>query len=269
MAIAPVKIILAAHSGFGKTGASASLAGMGLGLRVLDVDNGSDILFNLLTQEDSPYVKANAKVGEKLESVVKLAENRKSSKGKLGIVRAEVWSKASELLEHWIDPVTKKDFGSITEWDTSHVLVIGSFTRLAESAIRYVQGMAGRLNTHPWQSDYGDAQSLLRAFLEIITSPDVGCNVVLECHIETVEQSDGTFQDFPRAVGKALAPVIGTYFNTLLEIKKSGQGSAMKRVIRTVPTGSLGVKNTAPHKVPAEYELSDGLAQYFQAVRGA
>jgi hypothetical protein len=269
MAIAPVKVILAAHSGFGKTGASASLAGMGLGLRVLDVDNGSDVLFNLLTQADSPYVIANAKVGERLESIVKLAERRKSTGGKLGIVRAEVWSKASALIEKWVDPSTGKDFGSITEWTTDHVLIVGSFTRLAESALRYIQGLNGRLNQHPYQSDYGDAQQLLRSFLEIITSPDVGCNVVLECHIEGVEQSDGTFQDFPRAVGKALAPVIGTYFNTLLEIKKIGQGSAMKRVIRTVPTGSLGVKNTAPHKVPAEYELSDGLAQYFQAVRGA
>lgn len=266
--IEPVKTILCAHSGSGKTGANASLAAMGLKLRYLDLDNGVDILRNLLNDPASAYVKANPKVGENLESIVSLAEQRKSTAGKLQMAKAEVWSKASLQLEKWVDPASGKDFGSITEWTTEHVLCVGSMTRLAESALRFVQGMNGRLNQHPYQSDYGDAQNLLRAFLEIITSPDVQCNVVLECHIESIDDGSGTIQDFPRAVGKALSPVIGSYFNSLLEIKKSGRGDALKRVIRTVPTGTLGVKNTAPFKVAAEYPLENGLAEYFKATRG-
>ena len=105
----------------------------------------------------------------------------------------------------------------------SIVLCVGSLTRLAESALRFVQSVNGRLNQHPFQSDYGDAQNLLRAFLEIITSPDVQCNVVLECHIESIDDGSGAQQDFPRAIGKALSPIIGSYFNNLLEIKKVGQ----------------------------------------------
>lgn len=268
MPIEPVKVILCAHSGSGKTGANASLAAMGLRLRYLDLDNGIDVLRNLLRDPASEYVKANPKVGENLESVVSLAEKRASAGGKLGITRAEVWTRASAQLEKWVDPTTGRDFGSITTWTPEHVLCVGSFTRLAESALRFVQSVNGRLNAHPFQSDYGDAQNLLRAFLEIITSPDVRTNVVLECHIESIDDGSGALQDFPRAVGKALSPIIGSYFNSLLEIKKVGRGEALKRVLKTIPTGTLGVKNTAPFRVASEYPLETGLAQYFAAVRG-
>jgi hypothetical protein len=267
MGIEPVKVLLCAHSGNGKTGANASLAAAGYKLRYLDLDNGVDVLRNFLSDPLSPYVIAQRDVGKNLDSIISLSEKRKSVGGKLSIAKAEVWAKASSQIEEWKDG--ERNLGSITSWDTSHVLCIGSFTRLAESAIRFVQFLNGRLNQHPFQSDYGDAQNLLRSFLEIVTSPEVRCNLVLECHIESIEQGDGTFQDFPRAVGKALAPIIGTYFNTLLQIKKVGQGTSLKRTIHTVPTGTLGVKNTAPFKVKAEYALETGLAEYFTAVRGA
>lgn len=268
MSIEPVKIILCAHTGKGKTGAQASLAAMGLRLRYIDLDNGSEILRNFLNDPASPYVQANPKVGEMLESVVKLSETRGAQAGKLTIAKAEVWTKVSALIERWVDPVTAKDYGSIASWGPDVVLSVGSFTRLAESAMRFVQGLNGRLNKPPHQSDYHDAQNFLRAFLEIITSPEVNCNVVLECHIEATEQTDGTFQDFPRAVGKAIGPVIGSYFNTLLEIRTTGQGGTRKHLIRTIPTGTLGVKNTAPFKVANEYPIETGLADYFKAVRG-
>lgn len=267
--IQPVKIILCAHSGSGKSGANAALAEMGLKLRYLDLDNGTDILRNLLTSTESPYVKKNAKVIENLESIVKLAEVRLSEGGKLSTKKAEVWTKATALLDQWIDPVTKRDFGPITSWTPEHVLCIGSFTRLSTSCLRFVQAANGRLNAHPYQSDYGDAQNLLRVFLENITSPEVNCNVVLECHIDSQEMSDGTLKDFPKSVGKALAGDIATYFNTLLEIKLTGRGDQLRRVIKTIPTGTLGVKNTAPMTVKAEYPLESGLADYFKAARGS
>ena len=68
MSVEPVKIILCAHTGSGKSGANASLAAAGYKLRYLDLDNGSDILRNLLFDPESPYVKANKEVGKNLES---------------------------------------------------------------------------------------------------------------------------------------------------------------------------------------------------------
>lgn len=267
MTIQPVKLIVAAHTGMGKSGLLASLVQAGYWLRVLDLDNGIDILRGYVTDPASPYVLANPACGANLQSVVTLAENRKTQGGKLGIAKAEVWSKACGQLEKWDDG--ELHFGSITEWTTQDVLVIDSFTRLGEAAIRFVQAMNGRLNQHPWQSDYGEAQTLLKNFLEIITSPDVQCNVVLNCHIDTIEdQNTKVSQDWPRTLGKALAPVVGSYFNTLLTIRRTGTGANVKRVLCTVPSGTLGVKNTAPFRVKPEYDIAQGLAEYFAAVRG-
>ncbi len=229
----------------------------------MDLDNGADILQSFLTDPESPYVKANKEVGKLLTSVVKLSEPRKVQGGKLGAQKAEVWTKATALLENWKDG--EKELGSIATWGVGDVLVVDSFTRLGEAAMRFCQAMNGRLNQHPWQADYGEAQTLLRSFLEIIFSPDVGCNVVLNCHVQTVEGQDGVPRDYPLSVGKALAPLLGTYVNSLLTISQVGNN----RKIKTVPSGTLGVKNTAPFKVKPDYPLDTGLADYFAAVSGA
>jgi len=84
-----------------------------------------------------------------------------------------------------------------------------------------------------------------------------------------VDDGSGVAQDFPRAIGKALSPVVGSYFNSLLEIKKVRKDGQITRVINTVPTGTLGVKNTAPFRVASTLPLATGLADYFTAVRGS
>lgn len=264
--IAPVKALVCGESGGGKSGALASLAAAGFNLRVLDLDNNSRIIKSLLSDPESPYVKANSDVGARLESVIGLAEPRKAQGGKLAITKAEVWGKACGLLETWKDG--ERDFGSITDWTTQDVLVVDSFTRLGESAMRFVQSVNGRLNQHPWQSDYGEAQGLLKSFLEIIADPLVQCNVVINCHIQSVEESDGVSRDYPKAPGKAIAKDIATYFGSLLFVTKVGTGEKLRRIIRTIPTGTLGVKNTSPYSVKPEYPLESGLAEYFKAVRG-
>lgn len=261
-----IKLLLCAESGRGKTGALASLAAAGYNLRILDLDNNSRVLKSLLTDSQSPYVKANAKVGERLQSVIGLSETRKATGGKLAISKAEVWSKACSLLENWKDG--ERDFGSIAQWTSQEVLVVDSFTRLGEAAMRFVQAMNGRLNQHPWQSDYGEAQGLLKAFIELVADADIKCNVILNCHIQSIEDSDGVNRDFPKAPGKAIAKDIATYFGSLLLVTTVGNGANLKRVIKSQPTGTLGVKNTAPFRVASEYPLETGLSDYFKAVRG-
>ncbi len=263
MAIQPVKLILAADSGSGKTGACAALCAADYSVRVMDLDNGSDILHSFVTDPESPYVKAKAGIGKNLASVVKISEPRKVQGGKLAASKAEAWGKATKLLEDWKDPAGP-DLGSIATWGVQDVLVVDSFTRLGEAALRFIQAINGRLNQHPYQSDYGEGQTLLKNFLEIIFSPDVQCNVVLNCHVQSIESSDGVPRDFPLALGRALGPLMGTYVNSLLTISKSGN----TRKIKTIPSGTLGVKNTAPFKVKPEYPLESGLADYFAAVRG-
>lgn len=262
----PIKLILCGESGAGKTGSFASLAGAGYKLRVLDLDNNSGILRNLLTKPSSPYVKANAGVLANLDSVLAPSEPRGLVGGRLGITKANVWSAASGALADWREG--ERSLGPITSWGSDTVLIIDTFTRLAQAAMNFHLALNGRLNQKPSLYDYGDAQQLLRYFLEIVTSPEVPCNVILSCHIDKTEnKSTGAAEEYPMSIGAALGPQVGTYFGTLLKIEKVGSGEKLRRVIRTVPTSALGVKTSIPFDAKPEYNLETGLADYFAAVR--
>jgi len=265
---APIKLIVCAESGAGKTGALASLAAAGYRLRLLDLDNNSSILRNLLSKPSSPYVRANASVLANLESVLTFSEPRGLIGGKLGITKAAVWGEVSAALADWKDR-SGTSLGAITSWDSSHVLVVDTFTRLSWAAMNFHLGMNGRLNQKPSLYDFGDAQQLLRYFLEIVTSPEVGCNVILSCHIDKTEnKSTSAPEEYPMSIGAALGPQIATYFGSLLKIDKVGSGEKLRRVIRTVPSSALGVKTSIPFDAKPEYPLESGLADYFAAVRG-
>jgi AAA domain len=265
---APIKLVLCAESGSGKTGSLASLAAAGYKLRLLDLDNNSGILRNLLTKPSSPYVKGNPGVLSNLESVLTFAEPRGLVGGKLGITKAVVWSEVSAALADW-KVAGGASLGPITSWTSEHVLVIDTFTRLSQAAMNFHLAMNGRLNQKPILYDFGDAQQLLRYFLEIITSPEVPCNVVLSCHIDKTEnKSTSQPEEYPMSIGAALGPQIATYFGSLLKIDKVGSGEKLRRVIRTVPSSALGVKTSIPFDAKTEYPLETGLADYFAAVRG-
>jgi hypothetical protein len=285
---APIKLIVCAESGAGKTGSFASLAAAGYRLRLADLDNNSGILRNLLSKPSSPYFKANQRVSENLESVFAPSEPRGLVGGRLGITRANVWSAFSAALADWRvcegglrgdkctpckpanAPPCPLSLGPITSWDSSHVLIVDTFTRLAQAAMNFHLGMNARLNQKPSLYDYGDGQQLLRYFLEIITSPEVKCNVILSCHIDKTEnKSTSAPEEYPMSIGAALGPQIGTYFGTLLKIDKVGSGEKMRRVIRTVPSSALGVKTSIPFDAKPEYPIETGLADYFAAVRGS
>ncbi len=263
----PIKLILCGESGSGKTGSFASLAEAGYSLRLLDLDNNSGILRNLLVKPTSPYVKRKAQVAQYLQSVIAPSEPRGLIGGKLGITKATVWSAVSAALADWKDG--ELALGPITSWGCNDVLIVDTFTRLAQAAMNFHLALNGRLNQKPSLYDYGDAQQLLRYFLEIVTSPEVPCNVILSCHIDKTEnKSTQAPEEYPMSIGAALGPQVGTYFGTLLKIEKVGSGEKLRRVIRTVPTSALGVKTSIPFDAKPEYSLESGLAEYFAAVRG-
>jgi hypothetical protein len=80
-------------------------------------------------------------------------------------------------------------------------------------------------------------------------------------------ETNGTFKGFASSVGKALGPKIPRFFNTLLLSETSGSGKNVKRKIKTLPTGLIDLKNPAPMKMEAEYEISDGLLQIFNILK--
>jgi len=253
------KLLFVGDSGSGKTGALASLADAGYKVRILDLDNGIDVLRDLLTSgRYSSEAVANVEY-------VTITETMKNIGGKLVPVKASVWQNTTSMLSKWVDGST--DHGPITSWDESTVLVIDSMTMLSDAALFYILAMNGRLGQHPHQSDWGLAQALIENLLRMLYDESVKCNVIINCHIKPMGDENGPDRYYPNTLGKALPPKVGRYFNTVLLAQTSGRGQNMKRQIFTVSQGTVECKNTAPSKVAPSYPLETGLAQYFKAVR--
>lgn len=251
-----LKMLLIGDSGTGKTGALASLAAAGYKLRVIDADNGLDVLANIL----SP--------GKGLENVeyITVREAMKPIGGKLVAQSATAWPKITQTLGDWRDGDIKH--GPIMGWEKDVIFVLDSLSFTSDYAMNYILQLNGRLNQQPFQADWGAAQTLVENLLQFLTSDVIKCHVIVTAHITYLgnEGENATLQGYPRSLGKALPPKIGTYFNTMLLMQRVGMGSTAKQKIYTRPTQRIGAKNSAPLKVLPEYPIETGLADYFKAV---
>lgn len=259
------KMLFVGDSGAGKTGALASLAAAGYNLRILDMDNGLDVLNNLLTDPNSQYFKQDPKAAERVDFVT-VTDKMKNVNGRLVPATATAWTRAVKLLMDWTDGEQK--LGPITTWGQKDILVIDSLTMLSTAALNMILSMNGRLGQRPHQSDWGDGQQLVEGLLQMLYDEGVQCNVIVCCHITFIGEDGGPIRGYPNTLGKALPPKVGRYFNTALMARTVGQGTMQKRKILTNTSGVIELKNTAPLRVQAEYDLADGLAKYFEAVRG-
>jgi hypothetical protein len=152
-----------------------------------------------------------------------------------------------------------------SQWGADTICVIDSLTNLGRAAFGWAKAI-DPMNKDPrrW---YKTAQDLIDDFLSNITGPAFATNVIVISHVELTEMKDGTIKGFPSAVGQALGPKIGRNFNTLLLAETIGQGKNVKRKIKTVPTATIDVKNPAPMKIEAEYDVADGLSLIFKKLK--
>lgn len=263
-------MLLIGNSGSGKSGALASLAAAGYNLRILDVDNGLDVLKNLLTDKNSEYRKINPNCAKQVEFIT-VTDKMKSVNGKLMPSAATVWTRCMGLLNDWKEKgeggIDINKHGHISTWGPNDILVIDSLTMLSNAALAFILGMNGRLGQHPQLQDWGAGQSLIENLLQMLYDESVRCNVIINCHITFIGEENGPQMGFPNTLGKALPPKVGRYFNTILMAKSTGQGTNVKQKILTRTSGVIELKNTAPMRVLPEYDLSSGLAEYFKAVR--
>lgn len=259
-----IKLLLIGDPGSGKTGALPSLAAAGYNLRIMDLDNGLDIVRHLLTTQGSPYPKEAASRVD----YVTLTDEMKNVSGRLIQVKAEVWQKAAGLLAEWIDPITKVNLGPISSWGPEEVLVIDSLSRLSDAAMDFQLMMNGRLGGKREQSDWYMAQGLVENMLRMLYDGGVKCNVIVICHITYIENASGVIKGYPNSLGKALPPKIGSYFNSMLQAFTKGTGKTAKHVISTQVNGFVELKTSAPLSVAAEYPVETGLADYFKTVKG-
>jgi hypothetical protein len=69
------------------------------------------------------------------------------------------------------------------------------------------------------------------------------------------------------AIGKALGPDLPRYFNNMVLAETVGAGKMAKRIIKTVTTGTIDLKNENPFKVAAELPLETGMATLFKSLQ--
>jgi hypothetical protein len=278
LVVNPIKMLLIGDSGGGKTGALASLAKAGYKLRILDCDNGLEILRQVLKKE-APQCLGTHPSGEPWVHYVPCFEPMKAVAGRAMTERAAAWAKAMNTLSRWKDGET--DLGVPSSWDADTVVVVDSLTFLCKYAMNVILEINRRLNETPWQSDWGQAQNLVEGALSLLYSGGFRPNVVVNCHItyigreieglnekgEVVKREEDV-KAYPMSLGRALSPKIGTYFNHALMAQSQGSGPATKRMLYTNTQGLVQLKTPAPGIVKYQYPIETGLADYFETIRG-
>lgn len=232
-----VKALIAGPSGSGKTGLLASLANAGYKLRILDVDNGLDILRNYLTPEGM----------ENVRYVTLKAKNADS----------------------WIDmQAALKDFdglGPVSGFGPDEVFVIDSASFLCDCCLSDI------LRTHKVavdaaNFDRGLYNVLFKRFENLVsylTSEEVKCNLILTAHTRDVEDKNtGRVEQYPYFEGQKLIKVIPRYLNNMWRIDVKPDG---KRVLRTTADSKMGLKSSAPSALKPEEEFD--LAKIFAKIK--
>ena len=246
------KIMYIGDSSTGKTGSLVSLVAAGYKLRILDLDNGLDVLDEFI-RKDCP---------DKLDTVD--AETRydeyKSTPGG-PVVRGlpTAFVECTKLLTTWSDGTDP------AEWGEDHVLVIDSLDGLGKWAFEWARGLNSTAkDPRQW---YFAGQQAIDNILAMLMSGGFKTNVIVISHVKYDELDDGTIRGVPTCLGSAMGPVIPKYFNTLVLADSRGSGKNVTRVIQTVPTTRVNLKTPAPFKIDAELPLPTGLATLFEQLK--
>lgn len=280
----PVKMLFIGESGTGKTGALAALAAAGYNLRLIDIDKGSEILINYLTDPNSPYVKQSPQIADRVD-IVQISDTMKNINGLLVPAKADGWPKFTKLLTSWDDGESK--LGPVQSWGPQDILVIDSLTGLSKLALHFhlsLNGALGKVRTqNEARRDIGATQNYIKDLLDLLYDDAIKCNVIMISHITAVTEAggspvveDGDYKNipigYPSAIGRSLSPQIGRWFNNCLVAHKQVQGT---RTTHKIFTGSqlisgqiVGAKTSAPLRVKPEYPIATGLADFFKDLRG-
>lgn len=259
-----IKMILIGDSGTGKTGSLVSLVKAGYKLRIMDFDG----LLRVLVEQ------IKLQCPDKLKNVryLSFADALKASDAgpiPKGIPKA--FNNMNKALERWKDG--DEDLGDPGEWGPDCVLVIDTFTRVADCALRWGETMVpkGQSGKTDGRAGFYTAQQAIIELMTILNAESFRTNVILIAHVAYQDRGDGTIRGFPRAVGKAINTEIPGFFEHILVAERSGTGANSIRTIKAVTNGMVETKSPVLHLHPElaqPMELNVALAKYFKAVRG-
>lgn len=251
------KLLIEGDSGSGKTGALASLVGAGYKLRILDMDNGLDVL--------KSYVEHQFPANLNNVEFRTLRDKRKATaEGPVIDGQPKAFINAIKMLDNWkYDDV---DLGKPSEWGSDCILVVDSLTMLSDAAFDFREPLTprGKSGDYDKRATYFDAQGAIENVLALLTSESFRTNVIVISHIKYIDMPDGTKKGYPTSVGSALSPRIPTYFNSvaLCETKPGG-----KRTLQTIANAMIDLKNPKPFAMAKSYPIETGLADFFAVLR--
>ena len=245
-----VRILYVGNSGAGKTGSLVSLVAAGYRIRMIDLDNGFGILKQYVLHE------CPDKIGN--VSVVSFRDKYKADSMGVKPESATAYINTMKALDKWPD-----DESNPAEWGPETVLVIDSLTQLGDASFAWQRKLNPAVND-PRQI-YKLAQDSILAFLRNLTADSFRTNVIVCSHIRYNETET---RGFANSIGKAIGPVIPSYFNNFICAELKGAGDNAKRVIRTSTNGILDLKSEKPFSLDKELPLSTGLATLFAQLKG-
>lgn len=231
----------------GKTGSLASLVAAGYKIGILDFDNKLSVLKHFVMQT------CPEKIGN--VSAITLRDKYKSTNNGPIVQTPKAYVEGVKFLNEW------EDKSIPSEWGPDHILVLDSGSSMGVAAMEWAKGMnPGAKDPRQW---YFTAQQSFLNMIQLLTSETFNTHVIVISHVNWKEMQDGTTKGWANAIGSALGPQLGRYFNCILLADKAGQGKNVRRVIRTVQTDTIDLITPAPFKIDGELPLDTGLATIF------
>lgn len=256
------KLLIMGDSGSGKTGALASLLTAGYYLRILDYDNGLEVLKQFILK-DSPKLIDNVEYRT-------LRDKRKASpEGSVIDGTPKAFVDGVKMLDRWRYKArdgSEIDLGVPATWGPDCILVLDSLTFMSIAAFDFREPLVARSRDGKYdvRAVYKDAQDAIENVLGLLNSDTFETNVIVISHVKYMERPDGQKKGYPVSVGSALSPQIPTYFNTLALCETQPGG---KRTIQTAATEMIDLKNPKPFEMAKSYPIGTGLADMFGVLR--
>lgn len=278
----PAKVLVVGDGGTGKTTTLAGLAKAGYRIFLQNFDGDSHL--QSITMHLTP---------EEMERIY-----AKTYKDDLGLKNGRVqplkppvaFPNAMHDLEHWKED--GEDMGGIRSWGPMDVYALDGLTSMGRAAMWHRLFTNGRFNATKAfrrEKDWGESMELQENFLDMLTSANIKCNVVVFSHLTTISADSGGDDDdddengapktpvpsvksaldtkrFPSALGRKLPPKVPGMFSAVVEAKIIGAGRNAKRVIRTIPSPDVDVKVPALG-LPSEIDNLTALVRIFEAVK--
>lgn len=246
-----VKALVLGESGAGKTGSLVSLVKAGYKLHILDFDNKvADGILPILIKAQCPENMGNVDF-EPLRDKFKA-----TAAGHVFDGIPQAYTRCLGLLDKWSDGSKPSD------WGPEHFIVLDSLKFCAEAIYNWSKAMNPSVKD-PRQWFY-TAQQGVAHILDNLTAKWFNTNVLVMAHVEYQQRMDGAMKGLPISIGKALGPDIPTYFDNMILCRTEGTNT---RLIQTVATAMIDLKNPASAVMKPSLPIETGLAEFVKTLR--